>query len=218
MGRMQAFNHAGNVAAAVLAGVLGTLIAPGAVFWLVAGLAVLAIVSVLRIDGSAIDHDLARGFRRGEAEDGEQPSGFTVLLECRPLLIFASSIGLFHLANAAMLPLVGQKLALGHGGEGTLFMSALIIVAQAVMVPMSILVGRRADRWGRKTIFLAAFLVLPVRGVLFTLSDNSAFLVVVQILDGVGAGIFGALFPIVVKDLTIGTGRYNVAQGAAATI
>ena len=37
-----------------------------------------------------------------------------------------------------------------------------------------------------------------------------------QILDGVGAGIFGALFFIVVADLTEGTGRYNLAQGASS--
>jgi MFS family permease len=39
----------------------------------------------------------------------------------------------------------------------------------------------------------------------------------VQILDGVGAGIFGALFPLVVQDLTHGTGRFNVSLGAVTT-
>jgi MFS family permease len=39
----------------------------------------------------------------------------------------------------------------------------------------------------------------------------------VQLLDGVGAGIFGALFPLVVADLTRGTGHFNVSQGAIAT-
>jgi MFS family permease len=59
-----------------------------------------------------------------------------------------------------MLPIMGQKLALGNVGRGALFQVALIIVAQLVMIPMPILVGRRADRWGRKTIFLAAFITL----------------------------------------------------------
>lgn len=86
------------------------------------------------------------------------------------------------------------------------------------MVPMSILVGRRADRWGRKPLFLAGFLALPARGVLLTLSSDSTYLIAVQILDGVGAGIFGALFPVVVADLTRGTGRYNLAQCAVATL
>jgi len=213
MGRMQAFNHAGNVTAAVLAGIVGTLIAPAAVFWLVSVFAALTIVATL-----AIDHDLARGFRPGESRDGEHPSGLAVLLESRPLLVFAAAIMLFHLANAAMLPLLGQELALHDRAEGAFFMSALIVVAQAVMVPMSILVGRRADRWGRKPLFFAGFLALPLRGVLLTLSSEPAYLIAVQVLDGVGAGIFGALFPVVVADLTRGTGRYNLAQGAVATL
>jgi MFS family permease len=37
------------------------------------------------------------------------------------------------------------------------------------------------------------------------------------VLDGVGAGIFGALFPLVVQDLTHGTGRFNVSLGAVTT-
>ena len=33
----------------------------------------------------------------------------------------------------------------------------------------------------------------------------------------VGAGIFGALTPLVIADIMRGTGRYNLAQGAVAT-
>jgi hypothetical protein len=40
--------------------------------------------------------------------------------------------------------------------------------------------------------------------------------VAIQILDGVGAGIFGALFPIVVADVTEGSGRYNLELGISA--
>jgi MFS family permease len=36
------------------------------------------------------------------------------------------------------------------------------------------------------------------------------------VLDGIAAGIFGALFFIVIADPTRGTGRYNLAQGAAS--
>jgi MFS family permease len=69
---------------------------------------------------------------------------------------------------------------------------------------------------GRKPMFLAGFVVLPIRGVLYTLTQNPYALVSIQILDGIGAGIFGALFFIVVADLTKGTGRYNLALGAAS--
>src|SRR6202042_2448172 len=129
----------------------------------------------------------------------------------------AIAVVVFHLANAAMLPLVGQKLALRDNHLGTTFMAACIVTAQAVMVPMAMLVGAGADRWGRKPLFFVAFLILPLRGCLYTLSDNQFWLLAVQTLDGVGAGLFGALFPIIVADLMRGTGRYNVAQGAILT-
>jgi MFS family permease len=96
-------------------------------------------------------------------------------------------------------------------------MSVCIIAAQIVMVPVAMIVGRKADSWGRKPIFAAALGVLALRGALYPISNNPYWLVSVQLLDGVGAGIFGALFPLVVADLTRGTGHFNVSQGAIAT-
>jgi MFS family permease len=116
-----------------------------------------------------------------------------------------------------MLPLVGQKLALQDKNLGTSLMSACIVAAQIVMVPMALLVGAKADRWGRKPLFLAGLAILPIRGVLYTFSDSAWWLVGVQLLDGVGAGIFGAIFPVIVADLMRGTGRFNAAQGAIVT-
>jgi MFS family permease len=213
VGRNEAFNHAGNAFTAIAAGVAGWLLAPRAVLWLVAALAATSILAVLVIKSRWIDHDLARG---SDKDRNRQPSGLRVIFDCKPLLIFTASITLFHFANAAMLPLLGEKLAQSNKGVETLFMAACIITAQIVMVPMAILVGHKADSWGRKPIFLAGFAVLPIRGVLYTLTQNPYALVSIQVLDGIAAGIFGALFFIVIADLTRGTGRYNLAQGAAS--
>ena len=133
-------------------------------------------------------------------------------------MVFGVCVLLFHLANAAMLPLVGQKLAAAHLKEATALMSACIVAAQLVMLPIALIVGRTADSWGRKPLFLLGFGVLPIRAVLYTFSDDSVWLIGVQLLDGVGAGIFGALTPLVIADIMRGTGRYNVAQGAIATM
>ena len=96
-------------------------------------------------------------------------------------------------------------------------MSACIVAAQIVMVPMAMLVGLKADAWGRKPLFLIALLVLTIRGCLYPVSNHAYWLVGVQLLDGVGAGIYGAIFPVIVADLMRGTGRFNVAQGAVIT-
>jgi hypothetical protein len=218
IGRNETFNHAGNAVAAGLAGLSAYWFGPTVVFYLLAAMAVGSLLSIIAIPAKAIDHELARGLHEGDAGDqGERPSGLGVLLTCRPLLVFAVCVMLFHLANAAMLPLVGQKLALQDKNLGTSLMSACIVAAQIVMVPFAMLVGAKADHWGTKRLFLAALLILPVRAVLYTLSDNAFWLVGVQLLDGVGAGIFGAIFPVIVADLMRNTGRFNVAQGAVIT-
>lgn len=217
-GRNETFNHAGNAVAALLAGGLAYLFGPVVVFYLMAFMALASIVAVSCVSAAAIDHEVARGFDPSHHHDHEQPSGIKVLLSNRPLLLFAICCALFHLANAAMLPLVSQKLSQINLHMATPLTSACIVAAQVVMVPMAWLVGSKADVWGRKPLLILGFVILPVRGVLYTLSNDPYWLVAVQMLDGIGAGIFGALFPVIVKDLTQGTGRFNVSLGALSTV
>ncbi len=219
MGRNSAFDHAGNVAIAAAAGAVGYLVSQRAVFLLVPVFALLAIGATLSIPYDAIDQDRARGLDgdRDGAASGQAVSGYGMLLKSRPLVLFAVCAMLFHFANAPLLPLVGQKLALSHPQWATAMMSACIIAAQLIMLPVALAVGATADRLGRKPILLIGFAVLPVRALLYTFSDDAWWLIGVQLLDGVGAGIFGAITPLLVADLTKGTGRYNLAQGAVAT-
>lgn len=216
LGRNSAFDHAGNVAIAVVAGAVGWLLGQRSVFLLVPFLATLAAAAVLSIPANAIDHLRARGAQPRQSGSHDVPA-WTVLIECRPLLIFACCAMLFHFANAPLLPLVGQKLAIANPHYATAMMSSCIIAAQLVMLPIALFVGRTADRIGRKPILLAGFAILPLRAMLYTLSDDSAWLIAVQLLDGVGAGIFGALTPLLLADLMRGTGRYNLAQGVVGT-
>jgi MFS family permease len=218
VGRNESFNHAGNATAGAITGGLAYWFGPAVVFWVLAAMAALSLVAVLRIPGDSIDHDAARGMDHNVGDAHPQPSGFAVLFRDRRLLIFAAAMTAFHLANAAMLPLVGQVLALQNKDLGTALMAACIVAAQLVMVPTAYLAGVKADSWGRKPIFLVGFAFLTVRGFLYTLSDNPSWLVGVQVLDGVGAGIFGALFPLVVQDLTHGTGRFNISLGALTAV
>jgi MFS family permease len=220
MGRNSAFDHAGNVAIAVVAAAVGYAFSQRAVFLLVPIFAVLAGIAVLSIPAEAIDLARARDLDQEPDATGRSadPAGYGILFKSRPLLIFGLCVMLFHLANAALLPLVGQKLAAAYPEEATAMMSACIVAAQAVMLPIALLVGRTADSWGRKPLFLAGFAILPVRAVLYTFSDNSFWLIGVQLLDGVGAGVFGALTPLVIADIMRGTGRYNLALGAIATM
>ena len=97
-----------------------------------------------------------------------------------------------------------------------MFMSACVITTQFVVVLMASWVGRTAGSWGRKPLLLIAFAVLPIRGVLYALTHDTYLLVAIQLLDGVGAAIFGIVSILVIADLTRGTGRFNITQGAIA--
>ncbi len=217
LGRNSAFDHAGNAAIAVAAGVVGWAFSQRAVFLLVPFCAVFAVAAVLSIPARSINHARARG--ADKADDSESgPEGFAVLFGNRPLLVFAGCALLFHFANAPLLPLVGQKLAASHKEFATALMSACIIAAQMIMLPIALAVGHYADSVGRKPILLIGFAVLPIRAMLYLVSNNAAWLIGVQLLDGVGAGIFQAITPLLIADLTRGSGRYNVAQGAVATV
>ncbi|GEP11742.1 MFS transporter [Methylobacterium gnaphalii] len=220
VGRNEGFNHAGNAASAMIAGGSAYFFGPIVVFWLMAVLAAASIAATLMIPAEEIDDDVARGMdhAKDQTEGVNRPSGLAALLQSRHLMLFAGLCATFHLANAAMLPSVGQLLTKISGKDhATSLIAVCIVAAQLVMVPVAVFVGAKADAIGRKPIFLAAFGFLAIRGVLYVFSDNPFWLVAVQCLDGIGAGIYGALFPLVVADLTRGTGRFNVAQGAVAT-
>lgn len=220
IGRNETFNHAGNVFAALLAGLIGYYLSTAGIFVLLAGMSLCSSLSVWSINESDIDHQLARGCADDDqptSNSDEKPSGWRAILGNRSILFFALACVLFHFANAAMLPLLGQRLAKGiDAGSSSAYMSACIIVAQLVMIPVSYWAGRLAPS-GRKRLLMIGFLVLPIRGVLYTMTSDPVLLVAIQALDGIGAGIFGVLSILVVSDLTRGSGLFNTTQGAIAT-
>ena len=217
LGRNAAFDRAGNLFVAAVAAAVGTALGQRAVFYLVPFFGVWTVLVVLSIPSHSIDHQRARGGARPGSSRHHQPESWGSLLTNKPLLVLAAVASLFHLANAAMLPLVSQKLALAHPGQEAAFTSGAILVAQLVMIPVSLLVGR-TEKVGRRPLLLMAIAALVLRGMLFTLSGNAAWLLAVQVLDGVGIGLFDALVPLLLADIMRGTGRYNVARGLVGTV
>jgi predicted MFS family arabinose efflux permease len=214
-GRNQTFNSAGNVVAALMMGLTGFFISNRGIFFFVAVLAIPTILSLLLIAPDEIDYELARG--AGAGPDDETRASVWYLLKDRPLMSFLCCAVLFHFANAAMLPLLGEMLAKGKGRSSMMFMSACVVTTQFTITLIAAWAGRAAGSWGRKPLLLIGFSVLPVRGILYTLTRSVYLLVGIQVLDGVGAGIFGVVSVLVVADLTRGTGRFNLTLGAIAT-
>jgi MFS family permease len=85
------------------------------------------------------------------------------------VIVLAGSLFLFHAANAAMPPLVGELLTHGNEKSSALYMAGCIAVPRVVMLPVALLTGLFGDRIGRKPFFLVGFAAIAVRGVLFSL-------------------------------------------------
>lgn len=208
LGRNARFSSIGSAVAAVILGGIGTYVSGQAVFWATAALMGLGLLSLRALPPPA------RGPppMRVATETRGLPGAIWALLD-RRLLIFAACVLLFHLSNAAMLPLVANEVTRSNGAIANLVIAACVVMPQAIVAGLSPLVGRRAERWGRRPLLLLGFAALPVRGVLLSLGVEPAFVVLVQALDGISAAVFGVLLPLVAADLTRGTRRFNLCMG-----
>jgi len=218
-GKNQSFNSGGNVACALLIALVSHLFGNKAIFITAALLTIPTVIAIRSIKSSDIDYDLARGGAKqvkGEKVP-ERASVMQTLLGDRVLLIFLVCAFLFHFANAAMLPQLGEMLSHGARATAAPFMSACIIVTQLVIMFFATSIGRFANLHGRKPLLLLGFGVLPIRALLYTLTHNSGSLIAIQLLDGVANAIFGVVSILVIADRTRNTGRFNLVQGSLAT-
>jgi predicted MFS family arabinose efflux permease len=216
-GRNQGFNAAGNLVAAAVIAATSRLLGNRAIFLAVAVLVLPTIIATLAIRRDDVDQELARG---GCEEEKQEGRGKTVLLRLakdRALPAFLGCAFLFHFANAAMLPQLGELLAHGDVKAAAPFMGACVAITQIVMLCTAAFLGRYANHHGRKGLLLIGFAVLPIRAVLYTVFHAVPALLAVQILDGIANSIFGVVSILVIADRTRGTGRFNLAQGALAT-
>lgn len=215
LGRNHRYDAFGNAATAALMGVLGYFVSDRTTFLVGAALCIPAVWSLTRIRGSEIDYARARSARDRNAP--RQATRLREIARSHSLLVFVGSLVLFQFANASVMPLASERLGQQHGHESELVTSALIVVPQIVTALIAGWVARRADDWGRKPLLLAGFAVLPVRALLFAVAPGPWYLVAIQSLGGLTAAMIGIMTPLVIADVTRGSGRYNLAQGAAGT-
>jgi MFS family permease len=211
--RNETVTHSGNVLYAAIAAVVGQVLAIGTLFYAAALFAAGMVGSSLTIRKGDLDHEAARAGEEGK-EGGQEHAGWRDLLKDRRIFTFTAVVVLFNVANASTLPLVGQLLGQGKKSASVWQVAACVIVAELVMVGVAGLIGKRADTWGRKPIFLFAFAILAARNFLTIVNHDQWYLISLQSLDGVAAAIYGVLLTLVIADLAKGTGRFNFMQGA----
>jgi len=227
MARTEYWNHSGSLISAVAAGIVAYVLYPDVQYLFVAiGVTGAGgIISLLCIPTNVIDDDIARNLdkkietaKAEELLEGTAPvSHLDVVRDCS-VMMFAVSTFLFHLGNAAVLPLLGQMIALEKDREGLLLTGVLIIIAQATSIPAAYMVAKCSHITGYNFMVCVGYASIPLRCAAIVLtsefaSKNMWGLVATQILDGVGAGCFGLSHVLVTRALTEGTGRFNVAIG-----
>ena len=216
LGRNARFASIGSGLAAAAMGTLAHFLSARAVFIVTAALLGPALIALGFVSPREIDPDSAHG---GKPSPPVKPltTDLLHLLRKRPLLILAGCMMLFHLANAAMLPLMGSVLTTRSSDWAPVFIAACIVGPQILVAVFSPWVGRRASLWGRRPLLLIAFATLPVRGLLFGLVTNPYLLVAVQLLDGIAGAVLAVTVTLIVVDLTRGTGHFNLGQGIVST-
>jgi predicted MFS family arabinose efflux permease len=215
-GRNARFASLGNGVAAAVMGTAGYLLSSRSVFLVTFILAIPTLLALARIREREIDVARAHGAVAREVPDANATSVWTLMRQ-RPLLIFAGSVLLLQLANAAMLPLMAGVVTTRSSQWAPVLIAACIIVPQAIVALTSPSVGRKAQRWGRRPLLLLGFVALAVRGVLFATVTDPYLLVAVQVFDGITAAVFSVMIPLIVADVAFGSGHFNLAQGIVGT-
>jgi MFS family permease len=211
-GRNYRYAAGGHAVTAALMGLVGAYFAMSAIFLAAASLCVPALVALGFIRPREIDYARARNAAAGD--HAHHVGRIADLFKNHRLILFTAALVLFQLADASMLPLIGENLATTIPTQSSLWMSGLIIVPQIVVAVFAPWVGYHSEKRGRKPLLLLGFAAEPLRAALLAFTNAYAFLVLAQILSGITGAIIGVLTVIVITDLTAGTGRFNLAQGA----
>jgi len=206
LGRNARYASIGNGIAAAIMGATGSYLSSRTVFWLTAALCVPALMALMGIGPGRHARELpvSQGFDR---------TALRTLLLDRRLQVFAGCVLLFHLSDAAMLPLAASAATMRAGSEANLIIAACIMVPQAVVALCSPAVGRLATQWGRRPVLLLGWAALPLRGLLLAVLPGPYLLVGVQAVSGVSAAVFGVMLPLLAADLTRGRPHFNLCLG-----
>jgi MFS family permease len=215
-GRNYRYAAGGHAATAALMGLVGAYFAMGSIFVAAAALCIPALIALAFIRPDEIDYARARNAAKGE--HAHKAERIVDLAKNHRLVLFTAALVLFQLADASMLPLIGENLAATIPTESSLWVSGLIIIPQIVVALFAPWVGYHSEKRGRKPLLLIGFAVEPIRAALLAFTSNYAFLIVAQLLNGVSGAIVGVLTILVITDLTAGTGRFNLAQGAVGAM
>ena len=215
-GRNYRYSAAGHALTAAVMGAAGAYISKGAIFVCAAMLCIPALMALAFIRGDEIDYRKARN-----AAVGNQTANLARAIDLtknRKLVLFAAAIVMFQLADASVLPLIGESLAASIHDDAAVWMSGLIIVPQILVAIFAPWVGFHSEKRGRRPLLLIGFALEPIRAILLAASATYPAYVIAQAMSGVTGAVIGVMTVLIITDLTAGTGRFNLAVGTVGAL
>jgi hypothetical protein len=126
LGRNQRFASTGGVVTAGLMGLIAYFLSYRAIFFVAAALVLPLLAALGRIRSSDIHFARASGLPNHQGPSAPPRARLRSFSINRGLLIFASCVFLFQMANASMLPLAGEALAYSKEALSSLIVSTLL--------------------------------------------------------------------------------------------
>jgi len=211
------------------------------IFYLLGAGGIMAALFVALIPSSAIDTNRARQLRReavGEAvnddevvssdesrmdkgENNPEAMSYKTLLKDKKVLAFAAVTFFYHFANASVVPLVTQYISIDDKRTAMTFTSVALLLFYLFQALTNLVLRNVIEKVTPKTLLIFAHFVLLVRCAMIVILiewwDNKYALTATQVMDGIGAGIYDTLIPIVVGQATEGSGRFGFTYGINLT-
>jgi MFS family permease len=206
LGRNARYAAIGNAVAAALMGACAYYFGDRAIFLFGAALTIPALAALKSLP----EADRTPLRVRVRARPGDRSWRFAT---DRRLIAFAACAALFHLANAAMMPVTAAALTQRAGSEAGPVIAACIVGPQLITALLSPWAGLAAEACGRRPVLLLGYSSLPIRGILLAYVTDPYLIIAIQLFDGFSAAAFGVLFPLIVADVARETGHYTTSLG-----
>lgn len=200
VGQNRSWNHAGNMTSSFIALGVAHYFGLRPLFFLAAIVSIGAAICAGFVKGPEVKRTY-RVKKRPKAPSQFISNLFT-LIKHPTVRIWLFSTALFFIASGPLGAMVG--LYIQHLGGSDSQVAMVSLVAEPVMIPFAWLAGKYSGVWGRKPVFAVAFLLLPLRIFLYTLTSSPITVLAITSIDGMISGIFGVMVVLISGDLTKG--------------
>src|SRR5262249_46497521 len=136
----------------------------------------------------------------------------------RTLLLFGLCLALFQFADGSVVPLLSENIGTSKAETSSLQITGLIVTAQLVVMLLATWVGYLSEEYGRKPLLICGLGLESIRSMLLSTTTNYDFLLVGQLMGGMTSAVVGVLTIVIITDLTVGTGRFNLVSGAVTML